>query len=202
VKIVILCEGRTEDAFKRHLLEFLKPRLPGTMPKLVFDRHDGSIPTEGKLQRVVTRLLETGQRRADAVIALTDVYPEFSTAQQANEKLRAWVGDESRFHPHVALHDFEAWLLPYWDRILRLAGSNRAPFGEHPELVNHGNPPSRRLKQLFEAGRRRDSYNKPRDANRILDGADLLVSIQACTELKALVNTILQLSGGQPILDT
>jgi hypothetical protein len=42
----------------------------------------------------------------------------------------------------------------------------------------------------------RDSYVKPRDALRILKENDLSVAIGACPELKALVNTIIQLSGG------
>lgn len=55
------------------------------------------------------------------------------------------------------------------------------------------NPPAHRLARMFEAGKRRDSYNKPRDAGRILKDADLMVSINACPELKAFVNTILKL---------
>ena len=66
------------------------------------------------------------------MIALTDVYtgstpPEFQTATDAKDGMRDWVGAEERFHPHVALHDFEAWLLPYWEKIQRITGSNRKP---------------------------------------------------------------------------
>ena len=165
------------------------------MPTLVFDRHDGAIPTERKLQRVVSNLLETGKRRADAVNALTDVYPAFTDAEEAKRKMWEWIGTEPRFYPHVALHDFEAWLLPHWDRIQKLAKKKSKPFGPHPEKINHGNPPAHRLSKLFEAGKCRDSYNKPRDAGRILRGADLLISIAACSELKAFINTILQLCG-------
>jgi len=38
---------------------------------------------------------------------------------------------------------------------------------------------------------------KPRDALRILKDNDLSVSIEVCPELKAFVNTILRLSGGE-----
>jgi hypothetical protein len=199
VRIAIICEGRTETAFKPHLRAFLQTRLAGRMPSLAFDRHDGAIPTERKLRRVVANLLDTGARRSDAVIALTDVYPAFADAEDAKQKMREWVGDERRFYPHVALHDFEAWLLPYWDRIERLAGRECRPFGENPEAVDLGNPPAHRLRRLFEAGNCRKSYNKPRDAGRILQGADLMVSIRACPELKSLVNTILTLCGAPEI---
>lgn len=193
MKIVILCEGRTEQAFKTCLLSFLKTRLAGRMPKLVFDVHSGAIPTQAKLRRVVETLLSSGREPADAVIALTDVYPAFRDADHAKTELREWVGRESRFYPHVALHDFEAWLLPYWDRIQKLAGRDAAPFSSQPETVNHGNPPAHRMEKLFEAGTCRDSYKKPRDAGRILRDADLMVAILACPELKAFVNTILAL---------
>jgi len=36
MKIAILVEGKTELAFKPHLLNFLKSRLEGKMPKLEF----------------------------------------------------------------------------------------------------------------------------------------------------------------------
>ena len=46
---------------------------------------------------------------------------------------------------------------------------------------------------MFEAGTCRDSYNKPRDAGRILKDVNLMTAIAACSELKAFVNTILRL---------
>lgn len=199
MRITILCEGKTEQAFKPILNAFLRARLGNNMPKLVWDRHDGAIPKEEKLKRVVHNLLNTGSNCSDAVIALTDVYPAFTDAADAKQKMREWVGDEPRFHPHVALHDFEAWLLPHWERIQGLAGTNRGSFGANPERINHGNPPAHRLKTLFETSRCRDSYNKPRDAGRILRDADLMLSITACPELKSFVNTILRLCGGSEI---
>ncbi len=191
--ITILCEGKTEKAFKPCLNRFLRTKLAGKMPKLVFSVYDGAIPTKEKLQRRVSNLLHSGRKRSDAVIALTDVYPEFSDAAEAKKLMQEWVGKESKFYPHVALHDFEAWLLPYWNDIQKLAKRQSKPFGVHPEEVNHQNPPAHRLKKLFEAGECRDSYNKPRDAGRILKDNDLLVSINACPELKAFVNRIIKL---------
>lgn len=193
MKITIICEGKTEKAFKDSLHGFLKGLLEGRMPSLRFDVHHGSIPTSGKLQRVVANLLNGGSRSSDAVIGLTDVYPAFTDADDAKRKMRQWVGNEPKFYPHVALHDFEAWLLPYWNRIKQLAGREAAPFGTNPERVDNGNPPAHRIARLFEAGTCRDSYNKPRDAKRILADADLRLSIDACPELKAIVNTILGL---------
>ena len=138
-------EGLTERAFLPHLRRFLKARVNGPMPKLDSQNYNGRLPTEGTLKRHVENLLSDSQKPADAVIALTDVYTgtrEFKDAADAKAKMRQWVGGNPRFHPHVALHDFEAWLLPFWKDICELAGSNRTVPSQHPESVNHAKPPS------------------------------------------------------------
>lgn len=200
MKIAILVEGATETAFKPILLDFLKLRLQ-EMPKIKFISHDGRIPKRDKLQRIVDNLL-IGKDAFDAVIALTDVYTgtnDFQDAADAKAKMSDWVGNNPNFYPHVAQHDFEAWLLPYWSRIQKLAISNKSLPGSIPEKVNHGNPPSYRIKEIFETGKCQRSYNKIRDAARILKDQDLMVSINQCPEFKAFINTILKLCQGDLI---
>ena len=115
--------------------------------------YHGRISTGAALRRDVDNLL-SGQQAADAVIALTDVYTgtnDFQDAADAKAKMRQWVGQNPSFHPHVAQHDFEAWLLPYWTEIQKLAGHNRnAPAGL-PESVNHNRPPSYHLKEICKS---------------------------------------------------
>lgn len=113
----------------------------------------------------------------------------------AKSKLRSWVGSEARFNPHVAQHDFEAWLLPFWSEIQSLAGSDRALPGPHPERVNHDRPPAHWLQEVFRTGSKGRAYVKTRDAARILRHQDLAIAAQACPELKAFLNTILALCG-------
>jgi hypothetical protein len=201
VKIAILVEGKTEKAFKPHLRAFLQTRLPGGMPKLDKFVCDGRIPKQQQLRRKVEDLLAK-RPAADAVIALTDVYTgtdDFKNADDAKRKMREWVGPNDRFHPHAAQYDFEAWLLPFWRDIQKLAGHNRgAPPGQ-PEDVNHNRPPSDHLAEIFRLGKRRE-YVKMRDANRILTGKDLAISAKQCPELKAFLNTILTLCGGEPLV--
>ena len=164
-------------------------------------KYDGPIPKERKLRVTVENLLNT-QGRADAVIALTDVYTgkgDFRDAADAKAKMRNWGGPNDRFYPHAAQHDFEAWLLPYWSEIQKVAGHNKnAPSGP-PESVDHNRPPSYHIKEIFEIGKRRDSYSKVRDATLILRNKDLSVAAAACPELKAFLNTLLTLSGGETI---
>ena len=150
MKILILVEGETEKAFKPILLDFLKSRLQ-QMPKLKFMPEKGRIPKEEKLKRVVENSLN--QDGYDAVIALTDVYTgtnDFKDGADAKAKMREWVGNNPNFYPHVAQHDFEAWLLPYWSTIQKLAISNKSAPGGIPEKVNHGNSPSYRIKEIFD----------------------------------------------------
>lgn len=202
MKISILVEGKTEKAFIPYLRESLLHRLPGNMPRLDPVPCHGRIPKGDKLKRCVNRLLDNGEKSADAVIALTDVYTgtdDFITTQDAKDKMRAWVGEQPKFYPHVAQYDFEAWLLPYWNDIQRLSGSERTQPSGNPESINHQNPPSKRINEVFFNGSKGKGYVKERDAKKILLGKDLIVTINACAELKAFVNTILRLCGGQTI---
>ncbi len=201
MKIALLIEGQTERAFVRHLRRFLEPRLAGRMPRLDPVPYDGRIPKGERLRRDVERLLRTGRPPADAVIALTDVHTgtqDFQDAADARRKMTEWVGANDRFFPHAAQYDFEAWLLPFWSDIQRLAGHNVAAPSGPCESVDQFRPPSVRIQEVFRTGSRGRAYVKPRDAERILRDNDLLTAATACPELKALLNTILCLCGGEP----
>ncbi len=184
-------------AFKGHLRSFLSTKVAVHMPNLDFFPYDGRIPKGEKLQRIVRNLLQNGHRPSDAVIALTDIYTgtnDFDDAADAKAKMRKWVGPEPRFFPHVAQFDFEAWLLPYWADLQRLAGHNRNPPSGLPERVNHNKPPSRHIAELFATGSCGRHYSKVRDASRIFRDNDLAVAVRSCAELEALVNTIVDLA--------
>jgi hypothetical protein len=203
MKISLIIEGDTEVAFREALRHFLQTRLAGRMPKLDPVPCHGRVPTSEKLRRQVEKLL-SGAQAADVVIALTDVYTgtrEFEDAADAKAKMRGWVGDEGRFHPHAAQHDFEAWLLPYWAKIQRLARHNKAAPASHPEKVDHHKPPCEHIKEVFRVGACSRHYSKVRDGAAILRDEDLLVAARACGELRAFLNTILTLCGGETIAD-
>src|SRR5579863_8363221 len=102
LKITIIVEGKTEQAFKPHLLAFLKGRFVGRMPNLDFFPCHGRVYTEEKLRRTVENLLRMGNAPSDAVIALTDVYTgtnDFVDAADARQKMRGWVGPNDKFYP-------------------------------------------------------------------------------------------------------
>jgi hypothetical protein len=201
VKIAILVEGQTEKAFMPHLRVFLVRRLAGRMPNLDPFLYDGRVPKGEKLRRAVENLL-AGNRPADAVIALTDVHTgtkDFLNAADAKTKMRNWVGPNPKFHPHVAQHDFEAWLLPYWEEIQRVAGHTKGPPHGAPETVDHLHPPSHHVREIFRIGTCRDGYSKVRDVGRILKDQDLAIAATQCPELKAFLNTIFTLCGALPL---
>ena len=204
MKIAMIVEGETEKAFVPHLRRYLEDKLEGRMPRIHVHKYDGPVPKEEKLKRTVAKLLSGGKNPADHVIALTDVYtgtnpPAFVDAADANYNMRRWVGPEPRFHPHVALHDFEAWLLPYWRTIQSLAGHSKSQPTGSPESVDHDHPPSYWIKEIYKIGSTPRHYNKPRDGERILEKNGLDKAVMQCPELKALVNTIIVLCGGAPI---
>lgn len=199
MKISLIVEGQTEKAFTPTLREFLRPMIPREIPFILHPvPQNGRIPRDAKLNRVVERLLHSGRSPADYVIALTDVYPDYSNAAEARLALRQSVQNRTRFYAHAAQYDFEAWLLPYWSRIQRITGVNQSSPGNNPESVNGNNPPSSRIKEVFRRGQG-NFYSKSLDAPRILYNQDLNVAIQQCPELKSLVNTILGICRVQAI---
>ena len=195
MRIEIVVEGTTEKAFIPKMREFFRTQIQGPMPALNTAPFKGRLPHGDALKRMVEKLL----RNADHVVAITDVYPDHQNADEAKRKMRQWVGHPQYFHPHAAQYEFEAWLLPYWERIQELARHNQSRPGSNPESINHNNPPSNRIKEVFRRGHGRYGYVKSRDATRILRGQDLNLAIQQCSELKSLVNTILNICGGKTI---
>lgn len=196
MRIVLMLEGGTEKGFVDLLKRFLRDRVSGDAPRLDIDKVDGRIPKGEYLRKRVELLL----RKADHVIALTDVYtgsnpPEFKDAAEAKRKMREWAGDhDGRFHAHAAQYEFEAWLIPYWDRIQALSKTNRAKPSQNPESINHNRPPSKLLQEVFSGGK---CYRKTLDSRKILEGQDLTVAANECPELRSFLNTLLDLSGGK-----
>lgn len=196
MRIALIVEGKTEKAFLDALRRYLTNSLKGKMPRIDPKPQDGRIPKGEELKRLVENLL-AGHNAYDAVIALTDVYTgtsDFTDASDAKGKMREWVGENSKFYPHAAQHNFEAWLLPYWETIQKLAEHNmNAPSG-NPEDINHNRGPAYHIEEIFSKGKKRN-YNKPREAAKILEGNDLNIAVGQCPELKSLINTILTLCG-------
>lgn len=202
MKIAVIVEGATEKEFLIILQEYLESHLAGRMPKLDPVTCHGPIPKGDGLRKLVQNLL-SGKNACDHAIALTDVYtgaepPDFLDANDARAKMRQWVGNEPRFHPHAAQYESEAWLLPFWRRIKELARTSKDQPAGNPELVNYNNPPSQHIREAFRTSGL--GYVKARDVRRIIQhGSNLSTAIEKCSELKAFVNTILSICGAETI---
>jgi hypothetical protein len=200
-RIVIIAEGDTERAAKDHLKRFLdgeaqrqaRPRVG-----LHVVTYNGSV-LRADLERRARQYLSDPS--TVGVVALTDVYPEFHSADEARAKLRALLPNDPRCHGHVAKHDFEAWLLVGWEAILRHARiSDKKPWAGCPEAVNSGKPPAHRLQDLFnrEAKPPR-KYKKPIDGKRLFEALDLIEVSRRCPEFYQFLCCLMMLAGYKPL---
>jgi hypothetical protein len=107
------------------------------------------VPLDGGLNERQVRGLAEGFLRdtsVSGVIALTDLYPKFTSATEALETLRGWLPSDGRCHAAIAKHDFEAWLLVGWSakpgalraRRVRAAVRHRGDAGHHRHLRGGG----------------------------------------------------------------
>lgn len=194
MKTILLVEGKTETALKEALKIFLDDRAT----------HEGRPRIGLKTKPLDSRLLDSERVRdqvtmsfrdpeVNCVVGLIDVYPKFTSAQEAKQFLQQAAGSEPRFHAHAAQFEVEAWLLPFWEDICQKLKVKRQPPGANPEQVDLQKPPSHHLAELFRSAKR--TYDKPRDLLAILQGKDLRIVAEQCAEFKALLNTLLKCAG-------
>lgn len=197
--IWIIAEGDTERAAAAHLKQFLDNRA-GDKPKvrLRVIRQDGGLKERAVRGDAANCLRD---QSTVGVIALTDIYPEFKTAQDAEGTVQSWLPDDPRCFAAVAAHDFEAWLLADWAAVIKRAGVNQKAWGARPESINTGNPPAHRLKGLFQLCKpKQRSYRKPVDGKLLFDQLDLEQAAQKCPMLCKFLNCLLRLAG-YPLLE-
>lgn len=199
-RIVLFAEGDTERAAKDHLKRFLdsaaqragKPRVG-----LSVVTFGGSILRADLHRRVAHHLADPA---TVGIIALTDMYPDFRSVEEARRRLAALLPDDPRCHAHVAKHDFEAWLLADWDGVLRHArvGAKR-PWAGCPEDVNSGRPPAHRLRELFDREAKPPrKYKKPIDGKVLFERLDLDQLASTCLEFGRFLQCLLRLAGCEP----
>lgn len=197
--IVLLMEGDTEAALKVHLKAFLDQRaaLEGK-PSVRLKMKPQVARSKGTFQNRVR--LELAEPGVTAVVALIDVYPDYSDAAEAKRILSEKAGSPPNFYAHAAQHDVEAWLLPFWDEICRSLGVSQGRPGEHPEEVDHDRPPSLHLRELYgRAKNPKRSYSKVTEMRQVLKGRDLKIIADRCPEFKLFLNTLLKLSDLTPL---
>jgi hypothetical protein len=208
MKVVLICEGKTESVITAVLREFLAQRYDMAYPGQRNPNRLGIDPrpvhglvqwSEGYLKDINRYLCDSDVK---AVIVLTDVKPLYENAEDAIKKLSK-NAPNSRFHVCAAQNDFEAWLLPYWDKIVsRLKIKKQYSWGVI-EDINDTNPPSHRLESFYfreSKNKGIKSYSKVVEAKAILKDSDLVIAANSCPSLKHFLNTILKYAN-LPVLD-
>jgi hypothetical protein len=185
IKVLILVEGQTEEAFVKNLLAshlrglgvIAIPVIVATKRLLTGDKKRGGYVPYPRLRAEVLRLLNDSS--AACVTTMLDYYglaPEFpgrgtpagrTSLEKVSSVEQAWATDINcaRFIPYLALHEFEAMLFTeptiiassFGQSSLQSALQNiRASFASPEDINDHEETaPSKRLGKLFP------SYNKP-----------------------------------------
>jgi hypothetical protein len=194
VTIILLVEGDTETALKRHVKRFLDDRaIAEGRPKVALRAKDLMTPSLDKLRGRIR--LELRNSEVTAAVGLIDVYPNFPSAQEAKDFLLKTADGEPRFYAHAAQYEVEAWILPYWDSICQRLGVHRNVPSQTPEQVNLDKPPSKHLSELYRLAKPARKYVKTNEMAAILAGKDLTIAANQCPELKLFLNTLLRLGG-------
>lgn len=169
-KIVVLCEGNTEEIALRN---FIGPRFDSDGFRSIGLR---SHNLEAKIEDIFD--LAPRYRKDRGVIAvftLLDLYglnrvsfPKDATLQQKVDAAKRWLRsntlgvDAEFFHPHLSVHETEAWLLAEGASLGERAGVKLKP-APNAEEINFDQPPSKRVNDCFSK-RRDGGYRKITDA--------------------------------------
>jgi hypothetical protein len=178
-KIVVLCEGDTEEVAVRH---FVTRQWHADNLRSVSLR---PVNLSGKLQHIGVKAKLFHEEDVRAVFTLVDLYGMERVSHDPNDPLQAkvirvtnWLArqvDHPRtrdFFPHVSVHETEAWLLAEGLALARRLGDARIGPEDNAEVKNFQKPPSTRLHELFRSRRRGDGYHK------ISDGVPLFKALQ------------------------
>lgn len=197
MKIVVICEGKTEAAIKKGLREYVQSRLSDSDRVGIATKSLHGSVVRPKLATIVANHLESND--VTGVVVLTDVYDKFANAEEAKDAIQRVVGaaaEDRRFRAHVAKYDVEAWVIPFWERITRKLGVRAKPPSGKPEEINGQKPPSHHLKELYRKAK--DSYEKDVDGPKWLTGEGLEFAAEQCPELRLFLNSLLEFAKAEP----
>ncbi len=184
----MLCEGDTEEIAIRH---FVRRQWEADSLSAV-GLHP--INLNGKLEDIfdyAPRYARDAQ--VVAVFALVDLYgmnrvkhDDLDDLDAKVARVTRWLNDglpaglRQCLHPHVSVHEVEAWLLAEGKCLaLRLRDNSIEPDPQ-AEVRNFLEPPSRRLDALFKSHRQGDGYRKIKDGTPLWKCADFAIVYKMC----------------------
>ena len=157
-----------------------------------------------KIARAVERSLQP-EEKVDYVFGLLDLhgvglsYPrEVTSRDQKAEYLKKHLRElvsfsyRGRFHPHVAVHELEAWVLADDGALRDYLKQPMQPWPT-PEAVNFDSPPVRHLKDLFMR-HKRVAYGKAVHGKRLFEMIDPRIVMNKCHHFKLFVDDLMMVS--------
>jgi Domain of unknown function (DUF4276) len=178
-RIVLLCEGDTEELVVKHLIsrQWQQDGLEsiGLHP----------VNLNAKLQDApVKARLYLDEPEVLSVFTLVDLYGMDRVRHQGGDSLdervarvQAWFSDglvhprAGDFLPHVCVHESEAWLLAEGVALAKRLGDSAIGPDPQAELKNFQLPPQRRINDLF-------MRHKGERYQKIRDGRPLFAAVQ------------------------
>ena len=207
-QIALFVEGDTEsgDARRKTLPRFIHNWMDPQLPK---DSKVGILPV--KFQGVSDYLdglgkkvaLYLNDRRANFVVGLVDLYgipksridlTRYTTIKNKVNAARAYIINlvpkeyRNRFHQHFAVHEVEAWLLPYPDKLSKDRKIQAQIKKRPPEEVNFDEPPAKFLKRILRG------YKKTTTAMNLFPNIDPQIAIDKCPYLKEFMEDMLRIA--------
>jgi len=186
-RIVILCEGDTEENAIKY---FVWPQW----------QKDGfgeiGLPTinlKAQLEKI-PRYAQNNAKKEEvlAVFTLIDLYGMDRVRHRKDDDLshkvarvQKWLRKglstkiRQKFHPHLSVHEVEAWLLADGRCLVKRLNDKSIKPDPQAEKRNFENPPSSRLKSLFKKYKR-EGYTKIVDGVALFQDADFETVYATC----------------------
>ena len=191
-RIIILCEGDTEENAIRYFVwrqwqkdGFGEIGLPTINLRAQFEKVSRFTQNNAKKEEVL------------AVFTLIDLYGMNRVRHSKDDDLphkvarvQRWLQKglsakiRQKFHPHVSVHEVEAWLLADGHCLARRLKDKNIEPDPQAEQRNFENPPSSRLKSLFKKYKR-EGYAKIEDGIPLFQDAEFDTVYASCSYFKA-----------------
>lgn len=202
VRVVVYCEGESEMWMVRNMLiPFL--RKFGWQDRLTPRNFENSGQFLRKIGEAVKNALRVDS--ADHVFGLIDLHgthiafprshhtpSDKADYLKADLKTRVHADYRDRFHPHVAVHELEAWLLADERVLSDRLGLSVTPWA-NPEGVNFDKPPARHLDELFQRHLKK-AYGKVKDGSKLFSKIDPEIVLRKCPHFKLLVDDLISVT--------
>ncbi|MGO8792139.1 MAG: DUF4276 family protein [Terriglobia bacterium] len=196
-RIVVLCEGDTEELAVRH---FIVPQWNSEGLRSVGLK---CINLNGKIEKLGKFASgHLDDQEVLAVFTLVDLQGMTKVSHQLQDSLetkiqrvRNWLNAQvhraraNRFYPHLCVHQTEAWILAEGCALAVRLGDTGVRPDLRAELKNFQNPPSERLNELFLRIKRR-RYNKIADGTPLFKLMQFAPVYNSCRYFQELYNDL------------